>query len=86
MTDRKLVIAQLSDGKLVAASTSSPYFCTVGDSVEAVRKRANEAAQFYLSSVSVASPVAVAPRVKQLEHVTPYHVDAWLADVGMNAA
>lgn len=82
MAGSKLVIAQLNDGKFVAASTSAPFFCTVGDTVDAVRTRANEAARFYREGVA-ANPVVIAPRVSTFERVVPHQVDAWLADAVM---
>ena len=84
MADSQLVIGQLSDGKYVAASTSAPFFCTVGDSVEAVRQRATEAVEFYQNATALTAPIA--PYVTQVERVIPYKVDAWLADTAMNAA
>ena len=85
MGDRKLVIALLSDGQYVAASTGAPYFCTVGDSAEAVAQRAEEAASFYLG-VTKEPAQARAPHVSHVERVVPFKVDAWLADAAMNAA
>ena len=56
MTNPKLVIAQVSDNEFVAASTDAPFFCTVGESVEAVRARASQAAQFYQDAHCAPNP------------------------------
>lgn len=84
MTDSKLVISELTDGTFVAASTASPFFCTVGESAAAVRERAERAAQFYRRAV--ATPVTVESHITQFEHAAPREVEAWLSDTEMNVA
>ena len=84
MSNPKLVIAQVSDGKFAAASTGAPYFCTIGDSAEEVRARAAAAMEFYRSVKSRRAPIA--PRVTQVEHLTPYETEAWMADAVMAPA
>jgi len=46
----EVVIGVSDDGKFVAASTSSPYFCFVADTEDAVRERVDAAARFYRSA------------------------------------
>ena len=84
MSDSKLIIGALSDGSVVAASTASPFFCTVGESVEAVAERAEQAASFYRNALYGMSPAA--PRVTQIESVVPHKIDFWMADAEMSVA
>ena len=85
MSDPKLVIASVSDEKFVAASTEAPYFCTVGDSADAVRSRAVKAAEFYQGAVSRSAPVA--PRIiPQIVQVVPYETETWPPEPAMSVA
>ena len=85
MTNPKLVIAQVSDTEFVAASTDAPFFCTVGESIEAVRARASQAAQFYQDAIARRTPIA--PRITpQVVRVVPYEVETWPAEAAMSAA
>ena len=61
MNALKLVVAQVSNNEFVAASTDAPFFCTAGESAEAVRTRASRAAQFYRAAIARRTPIA--PRI-----------------------
>jgi len=84
MSSPELVIAQSGDGEFAAASTGAAYFCTVGDSAEAVRARAAAALEFYRSIVVQRTPIT--PRIRPaVVRLVPYETEAWLADNALSA-
>jgi predicted RNase H-like HicB family nuclease len=84
MAKGRLIIAPLSDGTYVAASTVSPFFCTTGADSDEVCQRAKEAATFFNRVTS--SALLARSRVTQVENVIPHKVDPWVAKSTMRVS
>lgn len=64
MADRKpdhFFVGQLADGRFVAATASSPYFCFRADSEEAAIDRVREALTVYGEFRDLGTPTLVPP-------------------------
>lgn len=61
-TDVSFCVGQLPDGRFVAASCESPYFCVRGDSEEAVVQKVTAGLEFYFNSVAATKKVERSPK------------------------
>lgn len=74
----KLVVGLLSSGEFVAATTGSPYFCTVADDEETLHEKVQAASDFYRQAREAVPRGPTAPRVGYaVQRIIPHRVEEW---------
>ena len=78
MNRSNLVIGLLNSGKYVAATTGSPYFCTVADDEETLRSKVKAASDFYRQARKAVPRKPTAARVGYaVQRIIPHRIEEW---------